>query len=198
MRKHVASVLVTVALGLSCHSAGAQQKEWDIERVKDAQGNIIALKILKKGKKTLHQELRGFIASPPKHAVEGGFDVELKDINFDGYKDILVFEFLPAMPNIPHLYWTYNPISDKFECRDPDPRDKMCRIYNPEDDYEKKQLVESYTTSATIHGTRFFTWQDGKLVLVREVEEELEASGRKKVRVKELKDGKLLTKEYIR
>jgi hypothetical protein len=199
MRKHFVSVLVACALSLSCQTAGAQQTAWDIERVKDTKGNIIALKIFKKGQKSLHQELRGFVASPPDFAVKEGFDVQLKDINFDGYKDILVYEFLPANPNVPYLYWLYNPVSDKFECRDPDPDDKSCRILNPDFDYEKKQVIQLYTDSATTHGTRFLTWEDGKLVLVKEVEEEMDASGRTKVTVTEQKNGKpVVTKKYIK
>jgi hypothetical protein len=123
----------------------------------------------------------------------------LKDINFDGNKDILVFEFMPASPNVPYLYWLYNPVSDKFECRDPDPYDNHCRIMNPEFDYEKKQVIQDYRASATTHGTRFFTWQGSKLVPVKDVEEEMDASGRTKVKVMEHKNGKTTeTKKYIK
>lgn len=199
MFKRILLLIVSITVSLFHQSAGADQKKWDIERVKDADGNIIALKVMKKGDKNIHQDLRDFTATPPEHAVQGGFDVEFKDINFDGNDDILVFEFLPAGPNVPFLYWIYNPVSGKFECRDPDPDDNLCRIYPDEIDYEKKQVIEFYRDGATIHGTRYHTWQDGKLIVVKEVVEEMDNSGKMKVTEKELKNGELtVTKQYIK
>lgn len=199
MRKHNMQLLIfSIAFCLFHQSAGADQKKWDIERIKDANGNIVSLKILNRDNKSVHQELRDFTATHPEHVVQGGVDVILRDINFDGNDDILVFESQPLRSDVLYLYWIYNPVSDKFECTDPDPHDNLCRIDADELDHEK-QVVDFYTDNAVTHGTRYQIWKDGKLITVKEIEEVISNSGKTKVTERELKNGKLaITKQYIK
>ncbi|MGB1251218.1 MAG: XAC2610-related protein [Candidatus Promineifilaceae bacterium] len=40
--------------------------------------------------------------------------LRLVDVNFDGFDDLLLQEFLPASPSIPYLYYLYNPALGQF------------------------------------------------------------------------------------
>src|SRR5215211_5221367 len=39
----------------------------------------------------------------------------VEDVNFDGYNDIRLLQFLPAAPNLPYYYWLYNPAKQNFQ-----------------------------------------------------------------------------------
>ena len=39
---------------------------------------------------------------------------EVLDMNFDGYRDIRIVEFLPAGPNVPYRNWLFDPTSGRF------------------------------------------------------------------------------------
>lgn len=76
----------------------------------------------------------------PEHGLfEGptpGFVVE--DMNFDGYADIRLMEFMPEVMNTSYLYWLYNPEKVLFERRL-----DMETLSAPVFDAERKEIVSS-------------------------------------------------------
>ena len=59
------------------------------------------------------QQIEGFEAEIPVSGPVPG--VEILDMNFDGYGDFRVIEFIAAGPNVPYLNWLFNPVTGKFE-----------------------------------------------------------------------------------
>lgn len=122
---------------------------------------------------------------------------ELVDVNCDGHRDIMLMEFLPAGPNVPYLYWIYNPASDRFECR-PSSGQESCSFQFPKIDCEKRGFETAERSSATTYVTRQWQWHGVQLVLAREITHEFTENGQKKVTVRELQNGQLgVTKQYI-
>jgi hypothetical protein len=61
---------------------------------------------------TIYPEENSAFCSFPEDEI---FIVE--DINFDGYNDVRLLQFVPAGPNYPYYYWTFNPKTKKFQRR---------------------------------------------------------------------------------
>ena len=185
--------LVCVAALVFGQAASPPGPRWALKTLKDAQGNVVAIRVHKNGAATVHQELRGFSARPIETMEKG----ELVDINCDGNRDILLMEFLPAGPNVPYFYWIYNPTSDLFECRAPAGQ-KSCSIPFARIDCEKRGFDTEERDSATTYFKRHWEWRGVQLVLTREIEHQFSANGQKKVTVRELQNGQLrVTKTYI-
>src|SRR5689334_2824653 len=81
-----------------------QNQTLELKKIRNREGEIVALELRNRAHKSLYQRLEGFTASPPED-VE---NLSIVDVNFDGYKDIMLMEFLPSGPNIPYLYWIFN------------------------------------------------------------------------------------------
>lgn len=89
----------------------------------------------------------------------------LQDVNFDGLKDIQVLQFMPAAPNIPYYFWTFNGKTKKFQ------RDTSLEmITSPEFDYANKIITSFWRSSCCDHGLSTYKYINGKPVLIEEVE----------------------------
>lgn len=71
----------------------------------------------------------------------------VEDMNFDGKKDFRLLEFLPAGPNIPYLYWIYNPENEVFE-----KNKKYGKITSPTFDQDKQQINSTWRNGCCEHG----------------------------------------------
>lgn len=71
----------------------------------------------------------------------------IEDMNFDGNADFRLMKFLPAGPNIPFLFWIYNPTNERFEVNK-----NYGEITSPEFNYEKKQISSSWRDGCCRHG----------------------------------------------
>ena len=63
----------------------------------------------------------------------------IEDLNFDGYKDLRLQKGTPAGPNIPYLYWIY----------DPSQNEELEIILALKVDYENKRII-SYTRGSAL------------------------------------------------
>ncbi|MCR9141377.1 MAG: hypothetical protein NXI24_03935 [bacterium] len=132
------------------------------------------------------QTLEGFTASP---IIDGqdldGFVIE--DLNFDGYKDLRLIEFLPAGPNIPYLVWLYDPDTKRFAASD-----IFADITSPEVDAEKRQIITRWRDGAAKNGTSYYEFRRDRLVLVREESREYADASRFRLIVRELRDAEMV------
>jgi len=109
----------------------------------------------------------------------------IEDINFDGYNDIRVLQFLPAAPNLPYYYWTYNPTTQQFQ------RQKALEeITSPEFDPTKKRIYSFWRSSCCDHGLSTYKYINGKPTLVEESEVK-EEDGKVITTLKKLVSGKM-------
>ena len=93
----------------------------------------------------------------------------LEDMNFDGYNDIRLLQFLPAAPNLPYYCWTYNPKQKKFE------RQKALEeITSPDFDAKQKRIFSFWRDGCCDHGISTYKYIGGRPVLIEqgEVKEE--------------------------
>lgn len=89
----------------------------------------------------------------------------IEDINFDGFNDIRLLQFLPASPNLPYYYWTYNSKTKMFD------RQKALEdITSPEFDPQKKLIYSFWRGSCCGHGQRTYRYVNGKPTLIEESE----------------------------
>lgn len=104
-------------------------------------------------------ELTGY---PTGYDKNFGFTAE--DMNFDGYKDFRIVQYVPAAPNISYIMWIWNPKTNQFQ-EDSD----LEQILSPEFDQEKK-LIYSFTRgSATDHYDDTYQYINGKLTHIKSI-----------------------------
>jgi len=162
-------------------------QRWTLKGIKDRDGDVVELQVFKAGETEPYQRLTGFSARPIDDLENG----KLVDLNCDGRTDIMLMEFLPAGPNVPYLYWIYNPQSNRFECVPPEGQ-SSCSFQFPDPvDCETKQLVTNERDSASTYIVRHWGWQGTQLVIVKEIQTELVKNGQKRVTVSERQGGKL-------
>lgn len=96
----------------------------------------------------------------------------LQDVNFDGYNDIRLMQFRPPGPNIPYLYWTYDPGQKRFR------RNRILEtITSPEIDGQKKEIRSHWSDGAAREGTNVYRFFRQKPVLVKQIIKEYEDAG---------------------
>ena len=88
------------------------------------------------------------------------------DFNFDGIEDFALMEILPAGPNVPYLYYLYDPKTQRFEYNK-----ALSRITSPEIEREAQQISSSWRNGAANHGKDMYVWQGNELVLVERRED---------------------------
>lgn len=96
-----------------------------------------------------------------------GFVVE--DMNFDGYRDIRLVKFLPTGPNIPYLYWMFEPQTQHFIFNSAFSDSEMT---SPQFDNEKKQVLSTWREGCCRYGTNYYEIVDNKPLLVRQEEQQ--------------------------
>lgn len=134
-------------------------------RTKDGYDYVAkSITISNKGKviqkiKLVKDELTGYPTSFDKNF---GFTIE--DMNFDGYKDIRIIQYVPAALNISYCMWVWDPKTSQFK-EDND----LEEILSPEFDHSKK-LIHSFTRgSATDHYEDVYQYIHGKLSLIKSI-----------------------------
>ncbi len=100
-------------------------------------------------------------------------ELDIGDFNFDGYTDIGIMLFLPAAPNIPHAYWTYQRRTGQFVHDE-----VLSKITSAEFDQKKKIISEFYRASCCIHGVNIYKYIAGKLTLIENTDFGLTADGK--------------------
>jgi hypothetical protein len=89
----------------------------------------------------------------------------IEDINFDGYNDIRLLQFLPAAPNLPYHYWTYTPTTQRFQRQI-----ALEEITSPKFDPKKKLIYSFWRSSCCDHGLSTYRYINDKPTLIEESE----------------------------
>ena len=96
------------------------------------------------------------------------YGIWFQDINFDGYIDFAITEFLPAAPNVPHLYWLFDPLSKRYI-----PNEELRKITSPSFDPERQRIGSQWRGSCCNHGATVYAWRGEFVVRIRDAECEL-------------------------
>lgn len=88
----------------------------------------------------------------------------MEDMNFDGYIDIRIAEFLPAGPNIPYACWVWDEDIGQYAYHP-----KLSEITSPEVDDENELIYSFGRASASEHFEEYYRYIDGTLTLIKEV-----------------------------
>ena len=94
------------------------------------------------------------------------------DFNFDGLEDFALMEFLPAGPNVPYLYYLFDPDTRRFV-----PNADLAAITSPVFEADAKQIVSHWRENAAVSGTDIYRWNNGKPALTNRSEDRYSASG---------------------
>ncbi|MEZ4608086.1 MAG: lysozyme inhibitor LprI family protein [Deinococcales bacterium] len=87
----------------------------------------------------------------------------IEDMNFDGYNDLRVREFLPAGANIPYLYWLYQPAIERFIANQ-----ALSQLTSPNFDQTTGIITSAWRSSAASYGQDSYRYQEGQLLLIRQ------------------------------
>jgi hypothetical protein len=144
------------------------------------------------GKEELVQEIL-FEATDTPDEENLGFVIE--DMNFDGYKDIRIQQFLPAAPNIPYYCWLWDEKTSKFI-----ENLYLEEITSPEFNQENKVIKSFARASSSNHFERTYKYLNGIPTLIEEYEIAAETKDDKTMIhhiLREFKDGRMqVIQEY--
>lgn len=97
---------------------------------------------------------------------------EFADMNFDGYTDFRLIEFLPAGPNAAYFNAVYDPASGRHE------RARVLDMLSaPSFDAESGTVISAWRSNAATHGEDVFAWQGDELMLRKRTVSEYDAAG---------------------
>lgn len=126
--------------------------------VTDKMRTVTSIDVKKIGNSERHQTLGGFEAKVQKNE-----QVIVEDLNFDGYLDIRLLQYLPETANIPFFYWLYNPKIEKFE------RNFALEvIQSPVLDLKNEYILSQWTKTDNIKGTDFYTFIGNEIKLIKQ------------------------------
>lgn len=91
----------------------------------------------------------------------------IEDMNFDGYKDIRLVQFIPAAPNIPFYYWLYDPGKGAFIRNH-----ELDEVTSPEFDQKSKLVRALWRDGCCVHGTDIYRFVNGRFLLSEREEED--------------------------
>jgi hypothetical protein len=101
---------------------------------------------------------------PPGNEHSCGFPKQqifiIEDMNFDGQDDFRLFEFLPAAPNIPYLYWFYDSKTVQFKYDT-----TLAEVTSPEFDKDNKVISSFWRNGCCEHGRDFYRYDKAALIL---------------------------------
>lgn len=124
----------------------------------DKMKTVTSINILKKTDKGLFQTLTDFQA-----IVQENEQVIVEDLNFDGYADIRLLQYLPEDANIPFFYWLYNPTTKKYE------RNEALEIVrSPSIDDSNELILSQWVDGDNIQGTDYYQYSGKKLILTKQ------------------------------
>lgn len=126
------------------------------------------------GREQVLQEFESLL--PPNSEADA---LVVEDINFDGYADLRIMEYLPGgSSNIPFFYWVYQPSSQQFV-----PAPDFAGVLSPELDPDNRQLLSRQKLSANEYVTEFYSPQGDQPNLVRKEVRTYAADGSSKLHV---------------
>ncbi|MEQ8746722.1 hypothetical protein [Pyruvatibacter sp.] len=89
---------------------------------------------------------------------------EFIDVNFDGYTDFRLIEFLPAGPNIAYFNGIYDPATSRHIAAT-----GLNALSAPEFDADAKTVMSTWRGNAATHGRDIYVWDGPALLLQQRV-----------------------------
>lgn len=108
----------------------------------------------------------------------------VEDVNFDGYADVRIMEYLPGGSAVPFFYWLYRPEDGTFARAE-----SYQNVKSPLVDPALRQLVSRQKVSSTEVITEFYDPQGDGVRLVRKEVRNLNPDGSARLHVFTFKDG---------
>lgn len=165
-------IYLMLLLFVACVSEPSDDKKMDIREVAEPNiafefktigepdsnkmKKVTGIQVLKKGQ--IHQTLEGFESD-----VQQNEDVIVEDLNFDGYPDIRLLQYLPATPNIPYYYWLYDTALGKYVRNV-----EMEKITSPALDMTNQSILSQWSKSRTLVGTDYYQFKGHQLKLIKQ------------------------------
>lgn len=133
-------------------------------RDEDGMRVIDRIALTRAGERAPFQEIEGFDSRAFPEWEMNGF--EFLDLNFDGFLDMRIVEFLPAGPYAPYLHWLWSPGEGKFVSA---PSFNEAGYVEP--NAEAQVLYSPWRNGAAELGEDIYVYEDGALKLTaREAE----------------------------
>jgi hypothetical protein len=107
----------------------------------------------------------------------------VEDVNFDGFADLRIMEYLPGGANVPYLFWLYNPETQNFEKA---PAFQV--VVSPQVDRAREELISRQRVSAAEYVTEYYKPVDDIPVLLRREERKYNPDGSSVLKLYEVKD----------
>lgn len=111
-------------------------------------------------------------------------EVEVMDLNFDGFADVRVIDVRPAGPNVTYLNWLYEPASGRFV-----KSDVLDALIAPQFDAARREVRSSWREGATRYGSDTHVFRDGQLAPVTRELKDYKAPGVFTLRVSRWENG---------
>ncbi len=108
----------------------------------------------------------------------------VEDVNFDGYADLRIMEYLPGGSAVPYFYWLYQPATGTFVRSD-----EFQVVKSPEVDQSNRQLISKQKVSSTEFVTEIYDPQGDIPILIRKEVRNFAPDGSSKVHVFTVKEG---------
>ncbi|MCL2811588.1 MAG: hypothetical protein FWD25_06840 [Clostridia bacterium] len=112
-------------------------------------------------------ELQRIHIDPPAETFadpEYGFGFVLEDMNFDGYMDMRLMQYVSGGVNIPYHCWLWDPVDNRFVYSE-----ALSAISSPLFDPERRQVLGFATGGAAEYIDSVHEYQDNELTLISRV-----------------------------
>lgn len=111
----------------------------------------------------------------------------IEDMNFDGFEDIRLVQFIPASPNVPYYFWVYDVRRERFV-----QNKGLEEITSPVFDHKRKLITSFWRSGCCKHGSSRYKYINGHPTLIEESEVALDPNDDSKqvMTVKTLRNGK--------
>ena len=98
-------------------------------------------------------------------SMDTGSPFVVQDVNFDGWDDIRLMQFMPASAQLPYYYYVYDSVKKQFIVNK-----SLEIITSPEFDYKNKLIKSTWKSGCCDHGMSEYQWVNGKPLLILETE----------------------------
>ncbi len=128
------------------------------------------IEVRRSGESEPFQTLEPITSDVPIKIANNGF--EALDLNFDGYLDIRVMQFVSAGPNTPYQNWLWSPTTGKFVANR-----ALDKITAPQFDADAQEITSQWRRSAAEHGSDIYAYDGTTPVLVHRETDTYGANG---------------------
>lgn len=140
--------------------------ELDMQRVQGAVADEYSVSVIRIYNTQSNSLIQQIIPGENWQISDDSLGFILEDMNFDGYVDMRLMQFLPAGPNIPYYYWLWDVKAGRFV-----QNKALEQITSPWFDPATKQIYSTQRGSATSYRSETYEYIGGTPTLVEAVDE---------------------------